>query len=173
MKKVAVIYKGKYGSTEKYAKWIAEETGADVFTPETCRVKELEQYDVIVFGGAVHAGGISGIDFLKKNIGKIREKKILVFTVGLNIDTEETRKELVSINLVKKLEGLPCYFFPGAYNPEKVKGMDKALMKVVKKMISGGNSEEGTAEKLLHAIEYGDDFTDRNAVKEIVEEIKK
>lgn len=172
MKKVAVIYKGKYGSTEKYAKWIAEDTGADLFTPEQCRADQLTSYDVIVFGGAVHAGGISGIDFLKKNIKKLEGKKVLVFAVGLSLDKEETREELVNINLVKKLQGIPCYCFPGAYDPEKVKGMDKALMKVVKKMISGGD-DDGSNEKLLHAIEEGADYTDRTAIKEIVDEIEK
>lgn len=173
MKKAAIIYKGKYGSTERYAKWIAEDTGADLFTPETCKAAELQPYDVIVYGGAVHAGGILGIDFLKKNIKKLKGKKILVFAVGLSFDNEETKKECIEINLVKKLKGLPCYFFPGAYDPEKVSGMDKALMKMVKKMVEGGHSDNDSGEKLLHAIEYGDDFTDRNAITEIVEEINR
>ena len=28
---VAVVYKSKAGSTKRYAQWIAEETGADIF----------------------------------------------------------------------------------------------------------------------------------------------
>ena len=34
MEKVAVIYEGKYGSTEQYAKWICEETSGDLFSLE-------------------------------------------------------------------------------------------------------------------------------------------
>ena len=31
MNKIAVVYKSRYGSTAKYAKWIAEELKADLY----------------------------------------------------------------------------------------------------------------------------------------------
>lgn len=31
MNKIVVVYKSKYGTSKRYAKWIAEETRADLF----------------------------------------------------------------------------------------------------------------------------------------------
>lgn len=168
MKKTAIIYTSKYGSTEQYAKWIAEATGGDLFVQKSCKAKELIDYDVILYGGAVHAGGILGLDFLKKNISKLEGKKIVVFAVGLNVNSFETQEECREINFVKKLKNLPCYFLPGAYYPEKVSGIDKTLMGVVKKMISKADNDENQ-KKLLDAIENGADYKDKNAIKQIVD----
>ena len=173
MSKVAVVYCSKYGSTKKYAEWIAEETGAELFKEKECRVSDLKEFDTVVYGGGIHAGGITGLDFIRKGMSKLKDKRILVFAVGLNVGSPETQQECREINFVKKIKDLPCYFMPGAYDPEKVTGVDKKLMSVVRKMIGDGG-EDGLTEdqkKLIDAIENGADYTDRSAIKPLVEEI--
>ena len=172
MKKVAVVYTSKYGSAEKYAKWICEETDGTAFEASKCKAKDLEEFDTVIYGGGVHAGGIEGIDFLKKNIGKLEGKKILVYAVGLTMQDPDNQAQCIEINLVKKLEGLPCYFFDGAYDPAKVKGIDKQLMKVVHHMAKS-KAEDPKTSVLIKAIEEGADFTDRNQIREIVIEALK
>lgn len=192
--KAAVIYAGKYGTTERYARWIGEEVGGDLFPQKECRVKDLEDYDVIVFGGAIHAGAIMGIDFLRKNFGALKDKKILTFAVGLNVFDEEACRECRELNFVKQPSGLkrllsggnaaarmsdeeerfsqlPCWFFPGAYDPQKVTGMDKKMMGVVGRMIGGKRQEEitGAERLLLQAIEDGADYVDKEAIRPLIE----
>lgn len=48
MKKTAVIYKSEYGSTKKYAQWIAEELGADLLEAAKTKAAELRGYDIIL-----------------------------------------------------------------------------------------------------------------------------
>ena len=48
MEKVAVIYEGKYGSTEQYAKWICEETSGDLFSLEEA-LKQKREIDADLF----------------------------------------------------------------------------------------------------------------------------
>ncbi len=172
MKKTAIIYTSKYGSTEQYAKWIADETGGDLYVAKNCKAKNLDDYDNIVYGGAIHAGGILGIDFIKKNISAFKEKRIIVFAVGLNVSSPETQEECREINFVKKIKDLPCYFLPGAYDPEHLSKMDKVIMGAVKKMISDPKADENQ-KKLLDAIENGADYKDKNAIKAIVDAILK
>ena len=38
---VAVIYKSKYGSTKRYARWIAEEVHADLYDASDVEAEEL------------------------------------------------------------------------------------------------------------------------------------
>ena len=53
-----VIYKSKYGSTGKYAQWIAEELGADIFPSSEIKPEDLRKYNVIIYGGSLHASGV-------------------------------------------------------------------------------------------------------------------
>lgn len=174
MKKIVVIYAGKYGTTERYARWICEETGADLFAEKDVDAKALAAYDVIVFGGAVHAGGLLGIKTLKKLKSKLAGQQFLAFAVGLSVEEESVRKDFLEINFVKKLADIPCYFFRGAYDPEKVTGMDKKMMGVVRRMIAGkaANDMTESEREVLDAIVHGADYTDKSAIGPLVEAIK-
>ena len=193
MTNIAVIYAGKYGTTERYARWIAEETGGELMPESGVSVKALADKDVIIFGGAVHAGAISGIGTLKKLYPQIAEKRILTFAVGLTIGDKETQEECRELNFTKQASGfkrlvsggkparmteqekafsqLPCWFFPGAYDPSRVSGMDRKMMAVVRRMIAGKRANEITdAERqLLEAIDHGADYTDKEAIRPLLE----
>ena len=196
MEKVAVIYEGKYGSTEQYAKWICEETSGDLFSLEEAVKIDLAVYDAVVFGGAIHAGGILGIDKFKKIFKKIMDKRVYTFAVGLNIDDEEARKECIELNFEKqeyvvrkavtwvfgrripeaevRFGKLPCWFFKGAYDPARITGADKTVMGVVKKMIGGKPRSERTEseQQLLEAVENGADYVDKSYIKDLVDAVK-
>lgn len=175
MSRIAVVYTSKYGTTRQYAQWIAEETGADLYEQDGCSVKDLADYDILVFGGAIHAGGILGIRWLQKNFKHLADKKIVTFAVGLNVNDQAIQQECREINFVKKIAELPCYFLRGGYDPSKASGMDKKLMGVVRKMIAGKNPALMTESEreLLEAIETGADYTDHQSIKELVDAIQK
>lgn len=80
--KIAVVYKTKYGSTKKYAGWIAGELKSDLIDRRKISIGDLAVYDTIVYGGSLHAGGISGYDIISKNLKKLDGKRIAVFSVG-------------------------------------------------------------------------------------------
>lgn len=166
MRRIAVVYKSKYGSTKKYAEWIAEETGADLFNVDTCKGSDLSDYDTIVFGGCIHAGGLQGIEFLRKNMNTFCVKDVFAFAVGLNVDSIEARQECREINFVKQLKDIPCYFMHGAYDPAVVKGMDKAIMGLLKRLMDNSNPE------LKEAVTNGADYVDRAEIKYIVDALK-
>lgn len=174
MSNIAVVYHSKHGSTEKYAKWIAEETGAVLFKEQECKAKQLVDFDVVVYGGAVHAGGILGIKFLQKGIKELAGKKVMAFAVGLMVDTEETQEQCREINFIKGISEVPCYFLPGAYNPEEIKGMDKAIIGIVKKMVESKKSLEITDKdrELMKTLESGGDFMDKKYLQPLLEALE-
>ena len=69
MKQGIILYQSKYGATQKYANWLSDKTGFDCIAVDKADMKQIQQYDVIVLGGAIYASGISGLSFLK-NIWK-------------------------------------------------------------------------------------------------------
>ena len=89
-----VIYKSTSGFTKKYAEWIAEELKADILSAKDFDAASSESYDLIVFGGCLHAVGISGLKCITENLGKLSEKEIIVFAVGASPPTEKVLEEV-------------------------------------------------------------------------------
>ncbi|WP_334310276.1 flavodoxin domain-containing protein, partial [Clostridioides difficile] len=48
MKSVVVIYKSKYGSTKKYAKWLSELLSCDIFETKNINIEKVMKYDTII-----------------------------------------------------------------------------------------------------------------------------
>ena len=177
MERTVVIFKSKYGATEKYARWIGEELDCPVFSFDDFSKDKLNDYDNIIYGGGVQAGGIKGFDKFKKWIKPLigqQGKKIVIFAVGLNVDNADGRMQLRDINFDKGgFRQLTCYFMGGAYDPDQIKGIDKALMSMVHKMLSDKglnmNDEERT---LLKRIEDGCDLVSRQQIEPLVKEFR-
>ncbi|MEE0796422.1 MAG: flavodoxin domain-containing protein [Anaerovoracaceae bacterium] len=175
MEKTVVIFKTKYGATEKYARWIGEELECPVISADDFNKRDFEKYDNIVFGGGVHAGGITGFELIRKNMRRLAGKKLIIFAVGLNVMQAETRKQLRDINFSKrKVRGLTCYYCPGAYDPDRVHGADAVLMKMMKKMLKDKPDSDFTPEDraLLDAVENGTDLTDRRFIEPVVRAVR-
>ncbi|MBR6529696.1 MAG: hypothetical protein IKT62_06630 [Firmicutes bacterium] len=177
MERTVVIYKSKHGSTKQYAEWIGEELDCPVIEEKDFSKKDFDKYDNIIFGGCVQAGGIQGFDLIKKNMrwGRLDDKKIVTFAVGLNVMQKETRMQLREINFDKSyVERMTCYYCPGAYKPEEIKGIDAGIMKLMVKMLEGKDPLEMTEDdkKLLEAVKKGANYVDRKYIEPIVKEFK-
>jgi menaquinone-dependent protoporphyrinogen IX oxidase len=175
MERTVVIYKSKHGSTEKYARWIGEELNCPVVAARDFSKKDFDKYDNIIFGGCVHGGGIEGFDLIRKNMRLLRDKKIVTFAVGLNVMQTENRMQLRDINFHKKsVKGMTCYYCPGAYNPDEVKGIDAFIIKITVRLVESKKPDEITEDdkKLLMAVKEGADFTDKKYIAPIVAEFK-
>ena len=61
---------------------MVERIGYDCVETKNAKVVDLKNYDVIILGGGVYASGIAGLQFIKKNIGQLADKKLAVFAVG-------------------------------------------------------------------------------------------
>jgi menaquinone-dependent protoporphyrinogen IX oxidase len=84
MKKTAVIFRSRYGSTRAYAEALAADLGGEALECKTISAKDLGSYDTIVFGGGLYAGSIGGISLITRNWKKLKNKRVVVFTVGLS-----------------------------------------------------------------------------------------
>lgn len=110
--KAIVIYKSKTGFTEKYAGWIGEELQCEVKDLKDLDLKEISEYDLVIFGGWIRVSRIKGL----KKIKKAPVKKLMVFGVGFTEDINYVD----TIRKVNQLEGIPCYFMRGGFHPDKM-----------------------------------------------------
>lgn len=85
--KPVVVYKSQYGSTEKYAQWIAEALSCRLYEKEEISAEALAEFDTIIYGGGLYASGTSGIEMLKNPCELLKDKNVILFTCGI-ADTE-------------------------------------------------------------------------------------
>ena len=192
-----VLYTSKYGAAETYARWIAEALGCRAVPLDKFSKKELQGYDTVIYGGGVQAGGIRGLEQFTKWIkgdlklrqmakrGTISEaeaaeigafdRQYYIFAVGISLDSEGNRLQLRDINFDKDwLRDLPCFFLPGAFDPAKLAGVDKAIIKVATKMFLDKPEVQAAAEdaQVLRYFETGCDLIDRTRTTALLESVK-
>ena len=192
-----VLYTSKYGAAETYARWIAEALGCRAVPLDKFSRKELQGYDTVIYGGGVQAGGVRGLEQFTKWIkgdlklrqmakrGTISEaeaaeigafdRQYYIFAVGISLDSEGNRLQLRDINFDKDwLRDLPCFFLPGAFDPAKLAGVDKAIIKVATKMFLDKPEAQAAAEdaQVLRYFETGCDLIDRTRTTALIESVK-
>jgi len=180
MNKCAVVYESKYGTTKKYAEWIAEDLGADLFERKDASIDTLTGYDVIVYGGGLYAGGVSGLPFITKNYDKIKDKRILLFTCGLgdpNIfeNVEAIRKGLTKALTPEMQKAFEIYHLRGGMDYSKLSFIHRNMMAMVQKSVAKKDPSTHTQEDIEMLETYGKvvDFTDRATIKPLVDSAKK
>ena len=192
-----VLNTSKYGAAETYARWIAEALGCRAVHLDKFSKKELQGYDTVIYGGGVQAGGVRGLEQFTKWIkgdlklrqmakrGTISEaeaaeigafdRQYYIFAVGISLDSEGNRLQLRDINFDKDwLRELPCFFLPGAFDPAKLAGVDKAIIKVATKMFLDKPEAQAAAEdaQVLRYFETGCDLIDRTRTTALIESVK-
>lgn len=179
MKKIAVVFQSKYGATKKYAEWIAEELSCDLFERKNIKSADLEPYDIIVYGGGLYAGGVSGIDILTKNFDKLCYKNLILFTCGLADPLDKENTDHIKQSLNKALpaqmqEEIKVFHLRGAIDYAKLGLAHKAMMAMLYKMTTKKDYESLKNEDKEFISTYGKtvDFTNRSMALPIVNYIR-
>lgn len=169
-----ILYQSKYGSTQKYANWISEETGFPCVDTRKADIHEVKKSDVIVLGGGLYASGIAGLSFLKKNIDTLQGKRIIVFCCGASPYEEESFKEIVRHNMKDTLSDVPCFYCRGAWDMDSMSFKDRALCNLLRKAVSKKDPDECAIweRALMAAGEDRCDWTDRTYLQPIFEALE-
>lgn len=173
MDKIAVVYKSKYGSTKKYAQWIADDAKAVLYECSQVDINKLMEYDTIIYGGGLYASGIAGVSIITKNYNLIKDKSIIVFTVGL---ADPENKEIFT-NVIEKnfpseemRKSIKFFHLRGGIDYKKLGIIHKSMMAMLKIMLSKKDASELSNEDKELLATYGGkvDFTDRTTIKPLI-----
>ena len=169
-----ILYTSKYGATERYAQWLAEETGFDCVETRNADIEKIREYDTVILGGGVYASSIAGLSFLKKHIGRLRGKKVIVFCVGASPSGEETVRRIAEHNLKDALAGLPCFYCRGAMDTGAMGLLDRNLCRMRQKAVAKKKPEDRDPLETVIA-ETGNgksDWTDRQYLAPVLEAVR-
>jgi len=171
MNKIAVIYKSHYGTAKQYAEWIAEATNAELFEASTIKPPQLMEFDTIIYGGGLYAGGILGAKLVAKNPCK----SLVVFTVGLADPAVTDFSDIMAKQFPPEiLAKLRVFHLRGAVDYSKLSFIHKALMSIVKKRAEKTPIEKRSDEDKTLLETYGGkpDFMNRETILPLVEYIR-
>lgn len=177
MTKIAVIYKSNYGSTKKYAQWISEHLKADLFEQSEVLIDELDLYNTIIYGGGLYASGIIGSSFIKNNYEKLKQKQLIVFTVGLAAtDDESIFKPIIDKNFSEKMQSnIKFFHLRGSINYKQLSISHKLLMFLLKTKLSFKDKRSFSIEDKQFIATYGKlaNFTNQERLKPLLAYVNK
>lgn len=175
----AIIYQSRYGSTKRYAQWLANALKCDVFDQKSIKIGQLNRYDTLIYGGGLYAGGVSGLSFITKNFDALKCKNIVLFTCGLADPTDEGNIKGINASLDKLLtpqmqEHIKVFHLRGGMDYSKLSPVHKAMMAMLKTMTAKKDPETLRQEDREMLETYGKavDFTDETAIAPLVQYIK-
>ncbi|WP_312653442.1 flavodoxin domain-containing protein [Aminipila sp.] len=180
MNRIVVIYQSHYGTTKKYAEWIAEELNADLYEKEEIKQKKiLNNYEIIIFGGALYAGGIKGISIIKDNFNLLKDKKLIVFTCGLADPKDQEnlkglRKSIDKAFTAEEQKNIEFFHLRGGIDYRKLNTVHKIMMAMLKHQLMKKDPALLNEEDKQMLETYGKrvDFTDKAATEPIIAQIK-
>lgn len=166
-----VIYKSKYGSTRAYAEWIAEALSCKVVDAKQVKIDDLEFYDTIIYGGGLYAEVIAGVNLITKNLERLKSKKLIVFSTGITpLDCRDYYDKLV---LEKNFKGdslayIKVFNFLGKMVLSELSLPHRTAIRALKKLMSGKENPTEMEKLLIELCDADGDFTDKNAIYDLV-----
>jgi menaquinone-dependent protoporphyrinogen IX oxidase len=174
--KTLVVYSSKYGSTKKYAEWIAEKCNAELFSLPDFDIEKLNDYETVIFGASVYIGKIRDIKFIKKNWDILKLKQTAVFTVTAAPQDDPMLDKIFRWNLPEHIREKVSYFkLRGAFDYKKLTLKDRILMQgpITMLRFKWLTGRDKKAKEHLQELFNANDWTDENTVLPIVEFAKK
>lgn len=168
-----IMYQSRYGSTKKYAEWLREKTGFDLIKTKEAKVNMMDEYDVIILGGGVYASGVLGLSFLKKNISKLKGKKLAVFCVGASPYDEKAIAQAREFHFKDEMDSIPLFYCRGAWDEDKMSFGDRTLCRMLQKAVAKQDpaTYEPWQSALMCAVGQKCNWTDEKYLEPLLEYI--
>lgn len=132
--KTLIIYKSKWGATEQYAKWLAEDlTGSILKSVDDVQEQDLNDADLIILGSRTYIGQIQIVSFIKKHWHILKTKKLYLFSVGIiPWEKPDAKKAFEAIPEEIRSSLLGHRKLPGRIDMAKLNFLQKMMVKAQK-----------------------------------------
>ena len=169
-----VIYTSQTGFTKRYAEWITEETGADLF--ELDKVKKqgedfLGRYDAILYAGWCMAGKVVKSDWFLSKAAGLKSKRLGVVAVGASPNENPDVK--VAMNKVltdEQKKYIKVFYCQGGIDYDKMKGPSRFAMKMFSKSLAKSKDEK--SREMGEYISRSYDISDKKFIEPVVDYLK-
>ena len=174
-----IIYGSHYGTTKQYAEELSKRTNIKAISFKKFN-QQINDYDNIIYLGALYAGGVLGMSKTLKKLNNISNKKILIATVGLSDPTDEVNKNNIRNNIKNQipkevLEKAKIFHLRGGIDYSKLNFAHKTMMKLLYNAVKNLPNEKQTAEDRAMIETYNKkvNFIDFSSLDKIANETQK
>ena len=174
-----IVYGSHYGTTKQYAEELSKRTNIKAISFKKFN-QQINDYDNIIYLGALYAGGVLGMSKTLKKLNNISNKKILIATVGLSDPTDEVNKNNIRNNIKNQipkevLEKAKIFHLRGGIDYSKLNFAHKTMMKLLYNAVKNLPNEKQTAEDRAMIETYNKkvNFIDFSSLDKIANEIQK
>jgi len=171
MSRALVLYRSTSGYTKKYAQWIAQELNADLSETKDFYTARFSDYELIIFGGSLHAVGINGVKIIKDNLQNLTDKKVIVFAVGASPPRENIPQEVINKNFsTEQQKSIKFFYLRGGFDYSKLDLPNKILMTLMRVKLSLKKKQTRTPDEigLLAAFSKPIDYTKKENIAGIL-----
>ena len=179
MPDILVLYGSKYGATRQYATWIADALKADLQDVKKVNKGETYKYNTIIVGGALYAGGVLGLSFIRKNYARIKSKNIILFTCGIADPAITNNAQKIKGDIEKRLpahmlQNIRLFYLRGKIDYSKLTALDRLMMKALKKSLESKPHDKLSEEDKAVIATYGKtiNFVNKDSIIPIVDLVK-
>ena len=164
--KSVIVYYSKTGFTKRYADWIAEELHCDVIPYKDFMKGAADVNATVIFGSRVHAGRIHHLNNVKARMSG----NLIVFAIGATpASAENVIHKIWADNLTEtELNSIPHFYMPGGLDYSKMGFSDRAIMKIVAKLMKGKKDKTEDETGFGQAIQDSYDISSREAIEPLV-----
>ncbi len=167
--KIVVVYKSITGFTKRYAEWIAEELNTDILKREEINIDKLLEYDAIIYGGSLHAAGITGINIIKEKLVQLKDRNIIIFVTGASPSKAGLIDEITRKNFAEKEQKyVKLFYFRGGFDFNKLNFTNKIIMTLFKWKLQSKRNKTPDEKGMLAAYKHPVDFTKKENAKELI-----
>ena len=171
-----IIYGSHYGTTKQYAEELSRKTNIEAISFKN--VKDINNYDKIIYLGGLYAGGVLGMSQTLKKLTNIANKKIILVTIGLADPTDEHNISNIRNNIKSQIqkeifEKAKIFHLRGGIDYSKLNFAHKTMMKILYNAVKNISQEKQTAEDRAMIETYNKkvDFIDFSNLDKIISEI--
>lgn len=169
-----VLYTTRHGATQRYAERIAQPLDALVKEAAYAKIARAKTYDAIVLGCCVYMGKIKGLDFFADHVQELADKRLVLFTCGLQDPQEPQVRETLDGQIREALgdaaEGVAVFHLRGGLRWKSLGLLERMQISAMLSGIRKKPAQERTrTESLLLEAEGGAiDFADEADLAPIV-----
>ena len=162
-----VIYESQAGSTKQYAEDIAKAVGADILPLKKFKAKMIPNYDVFVFGGWVRGSTIVGLNDFLAEYDAMEGKDIIIFSSGMSMTSPETRKNMISANILD-LYHVRYYQFQGSFDFSKLSLKNKFLFNAAIRQVENDPNATADMKMVSYVKDHPVNFYDQEKVNRVI-----
>ena len=171
-----IIYGSHYGITKQYAQELSKKTNIEAISYKN--VKEINNYDKIIYLGGLYAGGVLGMSKTLRELNNVANKNIIIATVGLSNPIDEINIKNIRNNIKSQIsketyEKAKIFHLRGGIDYLKLNFIHKTMMKLLYNAVKNMPQEKLTAENkaIIETYNKKVDFVDFSSLDKIINEI--